>query len=471
MIKSLASAKNWLLLPFFWCVPVLATANDSLVIRRMFDSALVQGQSWPMLTMLCKDVGHRLSGSPQSMEAVRMMRHQMLQLGFDSVWLQPVQVPVWKRGAPEQAWFNVNRRIGNIQQQNRNRVRLLALGGSIATPSSGLEAAVVEVGSVQALKNLAVAEITGKIVFINQPMDPRPVNTFDAYIGCVGIRYSGVVEAANKGALAVIIRSLTHLVDTFPHTGAMSYQGAKQKIPAAAISTYDAEILSQTLKNQSDVRLFMRLNCESLPDTTGYNVIGEYRGVLKPSEYLLVGGHLDSWDVGEGAHDDGVGVVQSIEAVRLFMALGMRPRHTLRVVLFANEENGLRGGLAYADWSRNNGQKHLVAIESDRGGFAPRAFHLDGDTLALARLQKLLSLLQPYGISEFRQGFGGADIGPMRDGELWLLGYVPESQRYFDYHHAASDVLETVNRRELEMGSAAMAALLYLLDTQIFSLP
>jgi hypothetical protein len=471
MIKPLASAKYWWLWPFFWCLPVVATANDSLVVRKMFDSALVQGQSWPMLAKLCKEIGHRLSGSPQSMEAVRMMRHQMLQLGFDSVWLQAVQVPVWKRGAPEQGWYNINRRIGNIQQQNRNRVRLLALGGSVATPNNGLEAEVIEVSSVQALKTKSNSEIQGKIVFINQPMDPRPINTFDAYIGCVGIRYSGVVEAANKGAVGVIIRSLTHLIDTFPHTGAMSYQGAKVKIPAAAISTFDAESLSETLKNQADVRLFMRLNCQSLPDTTGYNVIGEYRGVVKPHEYLLVGGHLDSWDVGEGAHDDGVGVVQSIEAVRLFMALGIRPRHTLRVVLFANEENGLRGGLAYADWARNNAQQHLLAIESDRGGFAPRAFHLDGDAQTLAQLQSLLPLLQPYGISEFRQGFGGADIGPLRDGELWLLGYVPDSQRYFDYHHAASDVLETVNRRELEMGSAAMAALLYLLDSRVFSQP
>lgn len=441
---------------------------DSLRIRQLYDSALVNGQSWPMLEQLCKKAGHRLSGSPQSLEAIRLMRNQMLRMGLDSVWLQEISVPVWQRGAREQAWINVDKRKGNILQQNRTKVHLLALGGSIATDASGLEARVVEVNSVADLKSRKREEIEGKIVFINQKMDPRPFSTFDAYSGCVGIRYRGVVEAANLGASGLIIRSLTHLVDTFPHTGGMTYEGAAKKIPAAAISTFDAEYLSKQLREQAELSLFMKLNCQTRPDTTSYNVIGEIRGSEKPNEYILVGGHLDSWDVGEGAHDDGVGVVQSLEVLRLYKSLGWRPRHSIRVVLFMNEENGNRGGLAYADWSRNNGVVHRVAIESDRGGFAPREFHLEADPPVLAALQTFVPLLEPYGISAIKTGFGGVDIGPLRNGEVLLLGYVPDSQRYFDYHHAASDVLEAVNRREMELGAGAMAALVYLLDQHGF---
>jgi carboxypeptidase Q len=441
---------------------------DSLLIRRLFDSALVAGQSWPMLEHLCKKVGHRLSGSPASYEAVKYTRNQMLRLGFDSVWVQEVKVPVWQRGAREEAYIRSERRVGSIQQENKNRVRVLALGGSVATDPSGLEAQLVEVPDVDSLKRMKREQIEGKIVFINKALDQRPINTFDAYSGCVGIRYGGVGEATKLGASAVIIRSITHLIDTFPHTGACSYGDAGRKIPAVAISTRDAEELSKQLRDNPKLTFYLKTNCRTLPDTISYNVVGELRGVEKPNEYLLIGGHLDSWDVGEGAHDDGVGVVQSIEVLRMFKALGIRPRHSLRVVLFMNEENGLRGGLAYADWARINSQKHLMALESDRGGFAPREFHMEMDSLALAKLQAFVPLLKPYGIHDIKPGFGGVDIGPLRDGNIWLLGYVPESQRYFDYHHAASDVLETVNRRELELGAAAMAALVYLVDRYAF---
>ncbi len=452
----------------FTALTVKAQHNDTLLIRQIFDSALVNGQSWPMLEQLCKKVGHRLSGSPQSLEAVRLTRNQLLRLGLDSVWLQEIKVPVWQRGAREQGWINVDKRKGDIQQQNRSDIRLLALGGSIATDPSGLEARVLEVKSVDDLKSRTREEVEGRIVFINQRMDARPVNTFESYIGCVGIRYSGVVEASKLGAAGLIIRSLTHIIDTFPHTGAMTYEGAPRQIPAAAISTYDAEFLSKQLRDQTNLTLFMKLNCRSLPDTVSYNVIGEIRGSEKPDEFLLVGGHLDSWDVGEGAHDDGVGVVQSIEVLRLFKALGIRPRHSLRVVLFMNEENGLRGGLAYADWARNNGIVHKAALESDRGGFAPREFHLETEPPVLEKLQAFVPLLEPYGLTAIRNGFGGVDIGPLRDGQILLLGYVPESQRYFDYHHAASDVLEEVNRRELELGAGVMTSLVYLLDRYTF---
>ncbi len=469
MIKLWAKI-NLLFLGLLCSFQLQAQNLDSLRIRLLFDSALVNGQSWPMLEQLCKKVGHRLAGSPQSLDAIRLTRNQMLHMGLDSVWLQEITVPVWQRGGKEQAWLNIDKRKGDIQQQNRTKVHLLALGGSIATDPSGLEARVLEVSSVADLKSRKREEVEGKIVFINQKMDPRPIYTFDAYIGCVGIRYSGAVEAANLGAAAIVIRSLTHLIDTFPHTGGMTYAGAAKKIPAAAISTYDAEYLSKQLREKADLSLFLKLNCQSRPDTISYNVIGELRGSEKPNEYLLVGGHLDSWDVGEGAHDDGVGVVQSLEVLRLYKSLGWRPRHSIRVVLFMNEENGNRGGLAYADWSRNTGVIHRAALESDRGGFAPREFHVEADPLVLAALQPFVPLLEPYGISAIKAGSSGVDIGPLRDGQVLLLGYVPESQRYFDYHHAASDVLEAVNRRELALGAGAMAALVYLLDQYGFPL-
>lgn len=465
--------KNWWLTLFsvlVFTVSVQAQqpgGEDAAFIRRLFDSSLVQGQSWSMLEHLCKQIGHRLSGSDQAHQAVLYTRNQMLRDGFDSVWLQPVQVPVWRRGPAEEAQIRIYRRTsGGIVQRRDIPVSVLALGGSVATAPAGLEAEVVEYATLAALEAADPAELNGKIAFINQAFDPRDIYTFSSYGHCVGNRISGAKVASEKGAVAVLIRSLSHRIDTFPHTGVMNYGDASKRIPAAAISTRHAEQLSQLLKSQKGLKFYLRQLCLQLPDTVSYNVVGQIHGSLPNADYLVVGGHLDSWDVGEGAHDDGVGCVHSIEALRLLKANGYRPRHHLRAIMFMNEENGMRGATEYARLAKENGEFHRVAIESDRGGFSPREFHVDADSAAIAALQAYLPLFEPYGIHGIKKGGSGADVSRLRDNAEWLIGFVPDSQRYFDFHHAASDVLEAVNRRELELGSAAIAALLYLLDRQ-----
>jgi acetylornithine deacetylase/succinyl-diaminopimelate desuccinylase-like protein len=291
-----------------------------------------------------------------------------------------------------------------------------------------------------------------------------------AYGGCIDIRFDGARMAASKGATAVMIRSLTHRLDTFPHTGSMQYGNASVRIPAVAISTQDAEWLSLTLRNLKRQgkrpRVSLYTHCYELPDTLSYNVIGDWYGTKNPKEWMVVGGHLDSWDVGEGAHDDGAGCVHSVEAVRLLKAVGYRPTNSLRVVLFMNEENGARGARVYAEWAAESGQKQRVGLESDRGGFAPREFSSEASVERIQALQPWLKFLEPYGVYAIRKGGSGVDVGFLRPQGTELYGLVPESQRYFDYHHAATDVFESVNRRELELGSASMAALLYLLDLE-----
>jgi hypothetical protein len=444
-----------------------ATASKEAFVRRLFDSTLVSGQSWTLLERLCKDVGHRLTGSEGAAKAVVFARNQMLRMGYDSVWLQPVRVPVWKRGALEQARLVVTTPVaGRFRRENTIELPILALGGSVATPPGGLRAELLEVASLEALKNLPEAQVRGKVVFINQKMDARFINTFESYSHCASIRVQGAVEAAQKGAVGVLVRSLTLALDTFPHTGMMVYREDVGRIPAAAVSTLHAERIHEELQAGSRIEIQMQLNCYSMPDTLSHNVVGQVNGSIHPDQFLTLGGHLDSWDVGEGAHDDGAGCVHSIEAVRLLLACGYKPRHSIRTVLYMNEENGLRGAKEYARLAQERGELHRASIESDRGGFSPREFHVEADSAQIARLQPAVRYLEDYGINRIRRGGSGADVGQMREQCALLVGFVPDSQRYFDYHHAHTDVLESVNRRELELGSAALAALLFLLDQE-----
>jgi hypothetical protein len=325
---------------------------------------------------------------------------------------------------------------------------------------------VVEVKSLDELAQLGSARLKGKIVFFNRPFDPTQLNTFAAYGGAVDQRGLGASRAARYGAVGVLVRSMTNRIDEYPHTGTMMYEDGVPQIPAMAISTLDAELLSSLLQKEA-VRVYMRNNARMLSPVLSYNVIGEIRGSDHPEEIILVGGHLDSWDIGQGAHDDGTGCVQAMQVLQTLRQLSYRPRRTLRCVLFMNEENGLQGGRVYADSSNARGEFHLAAIESDRGGFTPRGFTCEGDEAVIGayfkRLGEWLPLLEPYGLN-LRRGGSGADISPLKSQKGLLLGYEPDSQRYFDYHHAASDIFETVNKRELELGAASMTALVYLLD-------
>jgi hypothetical protein len=435
----------------------------SQFIRRVFDSSLVSGRAYPLLRDLCKKAGHRLSGSEGAARAVLLMESYLQSLGLDCVWLQPVMVPRWVRGAPEQ---------GQVMTSDKEpyRLRMLALGGSVGTGPEGVRGELIEFGSLKELEEADSLQVTGRVVFLNKPFDQRFISSFGSYGGCIDVRFDGARLAASKGAVGVLIRSLTHTMDTFPHTGSMQYGNATARIPAAAVSTVDAEWISKTLLRLKKIgqrpKVEFKTSCVQLPDTLSYNVIGDWYGSERPRAWMVVGGHLDSWDVGEGAQDDGAGCAHSVEAIRLLRAMGYRPRRSMRVVLFMNEENGTRGAAEYARWSAAYGEKQWIGLESDRGGFAPREFSSEASAERIEALQPWLKWLEPYGVYAIRKGGSGVDVGFLRPQGTELYGLVPESQRYFDYHHAATDVFESVNRRELELGAASMASLLYLLDQE-----
>lgn len=431
--------------------------KDEAAIKQIFDESLSKGKSYEMLYDLCTNIGPRLSGSPGAAAAVEWSRHVMERLDFDSVWLQPVMVPHWVRGQKE---------IGRIisRKQGTIPVNVCALGGTIGTGPAGIAANIVEVKSFEELKVLGTAGVKGKIVFFNRAMDPTRMNTFAAYGGAVEQRANGASEAAKYGAVAALVRSMGSNLEDYPHTGSMRYAPNVVKIPALSISTRHAELLSQLLKEEKDLQVYLENHSVTLDDAPSFNVIGEIRGSEYPDEIIIVGGHLDSWDLGQGAHDDGAGCVQSIEVLRLFKQMGYKPKRTIRAVMFMNEENGLRGGLKYAELAAARKEKHIAAIESDRGGFVPRGFTVPTDATAKAKVRSWKSLLEPYGLSDFTAEGGGADIGPLANQGVALLGFLPDSQRYFNYHHTAEDTIDKVDKRELELGAAAMAAMVYLID-------
>lgn len=436
----------------------LSQSTDETTIRQIFNKALSEGKSYQMLDYLGNKIGARLSGSPGAAAAVEWSRHTMEDLGFDSVWLQPVMVPHWVRGQKEVGRILNSKKMGTVE------VNVCALGGSIGTGPEGISAGIIEVKSFQELAQLGTKNVQGKIVFFNRPMDPNQINTFAAYGGAVEQRGGGASEAAKYGAVGALVRSMGSNVDDVPHTGGMRYAPNVAKIPALAISTRHAELLSKLLKDDKSLQFYMESHCEILEDAPSYNVVGELRGGEYKDEIIVVGGHLDSWDLAQGAHDDGTGCVQSIEVLRILSTMGYKPKRTIRAVMFMNEENGLRGGLKYAEEAQKKKEKHIAAIESDRGGFTPRGFTISAEEAARKRIQAWKPLLEPYGLSDFSQEGGGADIGPLANQGTALIGFLPDSQRYFDYHHTAIDTFDKVNKRELELGAASMASMVYLLD-------
>jgi len=434
--------------------------TDAEHLKTIYTNSLTNGKSYEWLAHLSNQIGGRLSGSLNAEKAVAYTKEEFEKLGLDKVWLQPVMVPRWVRGTPEFAYIETT-------PGKTTSVNICALGGSIATPNGGVKAHVIEVKRIEDLAILGKDKIEGKIVFFNRPMQADLIQTFEAYGGCVDQRYAGAMEAAKYGAVAVMVRSMNLRLDDYPHTGSMSYGNLpnNQRIPSAAISTNDANLLSGMLSLNKKINLFFSQSCKQLEDVQSYNVIGEITGSEFPNEIIVVGGHLDSWDLGDGSHDDGAGVVQSMEVLRLLKESGIKPKRTIRAVLFMNEENGLRGGNKYAEVAKNKNETHIFALESDAGGFTPRGFSFDCSDAMMAKIESWKPLFKPYLIHYFEQGGSGADIGPLKDANIVLAGLRPDSQRYFDYHHAANDTFEHVNKRELELGAASMTALVYLMDT------
>ena len=438
-------------------IVLFAQTKEEQTLKEIYKSSLTNSKCYSWLDYLSNKIGSRLSGSASAEKAVQYTKAQLETLGLDRVYLQEVMVPKWVRGEKETAYIQDNKTKINVP--------ICALGGSVATSKNGLTAEVIEVKSIKELETLG-AKIKGKIVFFNRPMEDEQIETFNAYSGCVDQRYAGAKEASKFGAVATIVRSMNLRLDDFPHTGAQSYGDIpkSQYIPTAAISTNGAELLSKTLKNNPKLKFYFKQSCKQMDDVLSYNVIGEIKGSEHPENIMVVGGHLDSWDLADGSHDDGAGVVQSMEVMNIFKNLGYKPKNTIRAVLFMNEENGGKGGKKYEELAQANKENHIFALESDSGGFSPRGFSLESDDANFNKILGWKNLFEPYLIHSFVKGHAGSDIEPLTSKMLVKAGLKPDSQRYFDYHHALNDKFDAINKRELELGAATMASLMYLID-------
>ena len=428
-------------------------------IREIYDYALNNAKSYEWLDFLCNQIGGRMAGTLNAERAVRWGKNELNKLDLDRVYLQNVMVPKWVRGSFEYA------SIITAPGMSIN-VPVCALGGSIPTPSYGLRAQVVEVKSFHELESLGKEKIKGKFVFFNKAMPKNLVDTFSAYKNIVDIRYQGARKAAKLGAVGVIVRSINLRLDDYPHTGNMSYGDIpnNMRVPAAAISTNGAQLLSSMLSLNDDLYFYLKQDCKNYPEVLSHNIIGEIKGSKFPKDIIVIGGHLDSWDLGDGAHDDGAGIVQSMEVLNIFRQLNYSPKRTIRVVMFTGQKNGLRGGKIYAEIAKQNNEKHLFALESDVGGFSPRGFSFEADNNQFKNINNWQNYFKPYQTDSFSLIKKESAISPLR-GNNTVLSYLrTDSQRYFDYHNAATDVFSSVNKRELELGAASIASLIYLVD-------
>lgn len=434
--------------------------SHAFYIKKIYDHSLTKSQIYDRLYHLSENIGGRLTGSANAETAVEWTFNELKELGVDSVWKQEVMVPHWVRRKEA----SVSIEIGDGRSINFNAT---SLGNSVGTGGQDWEADIIEVFGLDTLELLGEEILKDKIVFFNRPMDPTQIHTGRAYGGAVDQRSRGPAMAARFGAKAVLVRSMTTLLDDVPHTGVTVYDEDGRKIPGIAISTNDAEQLSSFIAQGKSPKAIINADCGMEEDKLSYNVVAEIRGTEFPNEIILVGGHLDSWDLAGGAHDDGAGCMHSIQVFENLLALGYKPKRTLRCVMFMNEENGLAGGKAYANISNDNNEFHLAAIESDLGGFTPRGFGCSADAEVfkpyLANFQSFEKFLDPYDL-HLKSGGGGADIGPLKSQGGLLIGLRPDPQRYFDLHHTKNDHIGMVNKRELELGAAAMTSLVYLID-------
>lgn len=419
---------------------------------RLIGAAMLDEGGWRKMEYWCDRIGPRLAGSPGLQRAIEWSAAEMRREGLVNVATPPVQVPVWVRGAESAA----------LVEPLESRIAMLGLGGSVATPPEGITAETVCVKSFEELEKLGAEKVSGKIVVYNA--------AWQGYGRTVAYRSQGASRAARLGAVAALVRSVTPVSLRSPHTGAMNYAAGAPRIPAAAISVEDA-LRIQRLQD-AGVRTVVRLQMEArtLPDAPSANVVGEIPGREKPEEIVVLGGHSDSWDVGQGAQDDASGCMACWQAVELVHELGLRPRRTLRVCLWVNEENGLRGGRAYREWVGEGVRNHVAAIEMDGGAERPVGFGLSingaGEEVmarAMARLEQIGLLLSGIGAGGMTRGGGGADIGPlMRDG-VPGIGHRTAGQRYFEWHHTDADTLDKIDPQEFRLSIAALAVLGYVL--------
>lgn len=419
--------------------------------------ALVDTTGYHFLRELTS-IGPRLVGSENSMKAIQWAKEKMQSLGFDKVILQPVTVPRWIRGETESA------EITFPKSWKGKTLSIASLGGSVGTLPMGIIAEVLEVNNFEELRS-SEEKARGKIIFFNRPMDPGSIETFAAYGNAVNQRVSGASEAAKVGGVGAIVRSVTTKHDNVPHVGTLVYLQNIPRVPAVAIGLKDADWLSQALSRDAHIKIRLILSCHILPEVQSFNVIAELTGTEKPEEVIVIGGHIDSWDKGDGSHDDGAGCVQALEVLNLFQRLGIKPKRTIRTVFFINEEYGLSGAKVYGAYSETSNENHIAAIEADRGAFTPRGFYVSSNEDVLLKIQSWLPFLNMALIDWIRKGGSGADISHIKNADA-LIGFVPDVQRYFDVHHSDNDVFSEVHPREFELGAAAMAILTYLISEE-----
>jgi Zn-dependent M28 family amino/carboxypeptidase len=435
-----------------------AAAQTDVTAQRVIDHILANSQAYETLSYLTDNIGPRLSGSKGAALAVDYTTKKFREWGID-VRQEPVTVPHWVRGEER----------GRLVSHNDQKLVLTALGGSVATPASGITADVVEVTSFDQLAQLGREKLAGKIVFYYAPMDMALVESgkaFEAYSKAVVFRGGGASRAAEFGAVATVIRSVASASLRTPHTGSLRYDEKQPKIPAAALTTEDADLVHRLIAKGEKVRMHLVLTPRTLPDAQSFNVIAEIKGSEHPEQVVLIGGHLDSWDLGTGAIDDGAGAVMVMETLRALKVLGIQPKRTIRGVLFMNEENGLRGGRTYFANAakREEVQKHVAAIETDAGAAPPVGYisTLEGKNLdRVAARMKLLSRIAPIRFESSKHT--GADTSPLTDAGIPGFGLVPDPRHYFDFHHTPADTLDKVDPKALAQNTAAVAGLAYVL--------
>ncbi|PWN71170.1 peptidase M28 [Chryseobacterium phosphatilyticum] len=428
--------------------------EDSIQFKKISTEILNNGKGYNELRELTKNIGHRLSGSEAYEKSVKWAEQKLRDAGADKVWLQEVMIPVWERGKE-----SLHIRTSNGSWKN---LKMLSLGNSEGTAGKDVSGEIIMVKSMEEYNQLPAEKVKDKILFFNYAFNQSFIETFKGYGDAAKYRTTAASLTAKKGGKFAIIRSLSSAFDDVPHTGAMRYEEKVSKIPAVAIGSTTADELEALLKNQK-ITAKLNSNCGMKGEKLSHSVIGEITG-KKDQSVIVVGGHLDSWDVGEGAHDDGAGIVQSIEVLRTFKKLGIQNNHTIRVVCFANEENGVKGGIQYGKTVKEKNEKHLFAIETDAGGFAPRGIALDMDDSKRKQIQSWSNLFLPYGVYNFEERFSGTDLYPLHDMGIPAAELMPDSQRYFDIHHTEEDTFDKVNRRELLLGATALTQIIYMID-------
>ncbi|MBX2816790.1 MAG: M20/M25/M40 family metallo-hydrolase [Saprospiraceae bacterium] len=430
--------------------------SDRKFIRALFQEALRERQSYGWLESLC-EIGPRLSGSEGAAEALHWLEMVMKDAAFDQVISQKVMVPHWERGPAEKALIKDSHGGSYL-------LNLMAIGGSVATPQQGISAQVYTVESLSEIEEADANDVAGKIVFYNFSWDHSTLSPGASYGANVGMRAQGAIKAAEKGAVASLIRSVGSGTDDVPHTGVGYYKEGVDSIPAAALGSQSADLLASIVKLDPSAKVELHMHPRWYPDAESRNLIAQMDGSRSDS-IIAFGGHIDSWDVGCGAHDDAAGCLHALGALTLLKQMGYEPRHTLRAVMFINEENGTRGGMEYASLADANEEKHIIAIESDAGGYSPRGFGFTGSEKQLAKLQSFVSLFPTNTVGYIRKGGGGVDIGPLhRSDGTPMMGLLTDNQKMFDLHHSANDTFDSVHPREMELGTAAMAAIIYLID-------